>query len=81
MHDGSVATLEEVLDFYAAGGRLITTGPNAGDGRLHPNKSDLISLIDLNAQEKADIVAFLKTLTDHDFLRNPKFSDPFAAPR
>jgi len=77
MHDGSVATLEAVLDFYAAGGRHITTGPHAGDGRLHPNKSDLISRIDLNAQEKADLVAFLKTLTDHEFLQNPRFADPF----
>ncbi|MEY4980332.1 MAG: hypothetical protein RLZZ352_2602 [Pseudomonadota bacterium] len=81
MHDGSVATLEDVLDFYAAGGRNITSGPYAGDGRLHPNKSDLIARIDLNAQEKADIVAFLKTLTDHEFLSNPKFANPFLAPR
>lgn len=79
MHDGSVPTLEAVLDHYAAGGRLITSGPYAGDGRLHPNKSDLISRIDLNAQEKADIVAFLKTLTDEEFLRNPKFANPFSA--
>ena len=81
MHDGSIATLEEVLDFYAAGGRNITSGPHAGDGRLHPNKSDLIARIDLNQQEKADIVAFLRTLTDHDFLTNPKFSNPFAEGR
>ena len=80
MHDGSIGTLEEVLDFYAAGGRLITTGPNVGDGRLHPNKSDLISLINLNAQERADLVAFLKTLTDHEFLTNPALSDPFPNP-
>lgn len=79
MHDGSIATLEGVLDFYAAGGRHITTGPHAGDGRLNPNKSDLITLITLDAQEKADIVAFLKTLTDHEFITNPKFADPFAA--
>ena len=79
MHDGSMATLEEVLDFYAAGGRLIATGPHAGDGRLNPNKSDLISLIDLTEQDKTDLVAFLKTLTDHEFLTNPKFSDPFKA--
>jgi cytochrome c peroxidase len=45
---------------------------------MHPNKSDLISRIDLDAQERADIVAFLKTLTDEEFLRNPKFADPFA---
>ena len=80
MHDGSMATLEEVLDFYAAGGRNITSGPHAGDGRLNPNKSDLISRIDLTAQDKADLVAFLKTLTDHDFLTNPKLANPFAAP-
>jgi cytochrome c peroxidase len=78
MHDGSVSTLEAVLDHYAAGGRLIASGPYAGDGRAHPNKSDLISRIDLDAQERADIVAFLKTLTDEEFLRNPKFADPFA---
>jgi cytochrome c peroxidase len=79
MHDGSVATLEEVLDFYAAGGRLITSGPYAGDGRFHPNKDGLIASIHLTTQDKADIVAFLKTLTDHDFLTNPKFADPFAS--
>jgi len=77
MHDGSVATLSEVLDHYAAGGRLITGGPFAGDGRLHPNKSDLVSRIDLNAQEKADLVAFLNTLTDQEFLRDKRFANPF----
>lgn len=77
MHDGSIATLEEVLDFYAAGGRNITTGPHAGDGRLSPFKSDLIVQIDLNEQEKADIVAFLRTLTDENLLTNARFSNPF----
>lgn len=79
MHDGSVATLEDVLAFYAAGGRNIASGPHAGDGRANPNKNDFIAQIDLNAQEQADIVAFLKTLTDHEFLTNPRFADPFAA--
>jgi cytochrome c peroxidase len=78
-HDGSIATLEDMLDFYAAGGRNITSGPNAGDGRRSPLKSDLIALIKLDAQEKSDIVAFLKTLTDHDFLTNPALSSPFPA--
>jgi cytochrome c peroxidase len=80
MHDGSMGSLEEILDFYAAGGRNITSGPFAGDGRLNPNKSDLISRIDLSSQDKADIVAFLKTLTDHDFLTNPQFSNPLTTP-
>jgi cytochrome c peroxidase len=51
MHDGSTATLEEVVDFYDRGG---------GDD---PRKSKLIYKLDLSAQEKADLVAFLKTLT------------------
>lgn len=80
MHDGSVATLEAVLDFYADGGRRIASGPYAGDGRLNPHKSELISLIDLNAQDKSDLVAFLKTLTDHEFLQNPRHSDPWPRP-
>jgi cytochrome c peroxidase len=78
MHDGTVATLEDVLRFYAAGGRNLTSGPNAGDGRANPFKSDLIARIDLSEQEQADIVAFLKTLTDHEFLTNPRHADPFA---
>ena len=80
MHDGSIATLEQVLDFYADGGRNITEGVHAGDGRNNPFKSELVTLIDLNAQEKADIVAFLKTLTDNEFIHNPKISDPFKQP-
>lgn len=79
MHDGTMATLEEVLDFYAAGGRNITEGPRAGDGRLHPNRSDLVGLIDLDAQEKADLVAFLKALSDLSLAGNPRFASPFAA--
>ena len=77
MHDGSMAGLPEVLRFYAAGGRVIASGPQAGDGRANPFKSDLVAAIDLNAQEQADIVAFLRTLTDHDFLLNPRHADPF----
>lgn len=78
MHDGSKATLEEVLEHYANGGTVTTSGPNAGDGRANPFKSDLISRIDLSAQDKADLIAFLKTLTDDTLLTNPKLADPFA---
>ncbi|MFM2065227.1 MAG: hypothetical protein RLZZ584_136 [Pseudomonadota bacterium] len=79
MHDGSIVTLEEVLDFYAAGGRNITSGPHAGDGRLNPFKSDLVGRIKLSAQDKADLVAFLRTLTDDDVLTNARYANPFAA--
>lgn len=79
MHDGSIATLAEVLDFYAAGGRNVPSGPLAGDGRANPFKSGLVTLIRLTEQDKADLVAFLQTLTDHEFLSDPKHADPFAA--
>jgi cytochrome c peroxidase len=64
MHDGSIATLPEVIDFYAAGGRNIENGPFAGDGRLNPFKRKEIHALDLSAQDKTDLVAFLETLTD-----------------
>ncbi len=79
MHDGSIATLQAVVRFYADGGRNITTGPDAGDGRLNPHKSTLIDAITLTARERSDLVAFLRTLTDRRFLTNPALSDPYAA--
>lgn len=77
MHDGSMATLEEVLDVIAEGGRNLTTGANAGDGRLSPYKSKLVTPLALTSQDKSDLIAFLKTLTDREFLSNPQQSDPF----
>ncbi|CAN2534083.1 hypothetical+protein [Methylocapsa aurea] len=79
MHDGTVATLEEVIDIYARSGRKIEKGPNAGDGALSPLKSPLIVKIDLTPQEKADLLAFLKALTDETLLTSPRFSDPWKA--
>jgi cytochrome c peroxidase len=78
MHDGSIATLEEVVDHYARGGRLIESGPNAGDGFDNPNKSSFLNGFEITEQEKKDLIAFLRTLTDEDLLTNPAFSDPFA---
>lgn len=78
MHDGSIGTLEEVIDHYARGGRLIESGPNAGDGALNPNKSSLLNGFEITEQEKADLLAFLRALTDEDLLINPAYSDPFA---
>jgi cytochrome c peroxidase len=79
MHDGSMATLEEVVHFYEAGGRYIPDGPYAGDGRRSPLKSGLVSGFTLTDQERADLLAFLEALTDETFISDPRFSDPFAA--
>lgn len=77
MHDGSIETLEEVLDFYAAGGRNITSGPNQGDGRLNPFKSDFVNGFEMTADEKNDLLNFLRSLTDEAFITDPRFSNPF----
>ncbi len=77
MHDGSIATLDEVLDHYAAGGRTITTGPYAGVGRLNPNKAPNVDGFTLTTQQRRDLISFLETLTDSAFLRDTAFSDPW----
>ncbi|PRP90101.1 Cytochrome c551 peroxidase precursor [Enhygromyxa salina] len=78
MHDGSVATLAEVVDIYAAGGRLIPEGePWAGDGRASPYKSGFVMGFELSEQDRADLVAFLESLTDDAFLTDPATSNPF----
>lgn len=77
MHDGSIPTLEKVLEFYAAGGRNILSGPSKGDGRKNPFKDPRLNKIKLSKSEQADIITFLKTLTDQEMLANPRYSDPF----
>jgi cytochrome c peroxidase len=61
MHDGSVPTLEAVVEQYARGGR----GDPATDSSITP--------LSLTAEERADLVAFLRALTDEDFLRDPRY--------
>ncbi len=51
--------------------------PYAGDGRTNPFKDDIVNGIVLSAQDKIDLIAFLQTLTDFEFLSNPKIADPF----
>lgn len=77
MHDGSVATLKGVLDHYAAGGRTVKDGPNAGDGSQNPHKSQEIKARPMTPAEADALIAFLHSLTDRRFLENPAFSNPF----
>lgn len=81
MHDGSIATLDEVIDHYAAGGRTIASGPLAGIGSQHPNKDMFVAGFTITPEERSDLIAFLRALTDEDFVRDPRFADPFAAAR
>lgn len=77
MHDGSVATLEDAIDHYAAGGRTVLTGAHAGVGSESPYKSPLVRPFTLTTEEKDDVVAFLRSLTDTTFVNDPRFGDPF----
>jgi len=77
MHDGSIATLREVIEHYARGGRLIESGPYAGDGRLNPLKSGLVRGFNATDEEIDAVIAFLQSLTDETFINNPDFANPF----
>ena len=79
MHDGTVATLSDAIDHYAAGGRTITSGANAGVGSANPYKSALIGGFTITDAEKSDLIAFLRSLTDSTFLTDPRFSNPWIA--
>lgn len=63
-HDGSARTLDDVLDHYARGGRVLVAGPNAGDGAHSPLKSQFVIGFSLSPQERADLLAFFDALTD-----------------
>ncbi|MBO9732755.1 MAG: hypothetical protein J7623_29200 [Chitinophaga sp.] len=67
MHDGRFATLDQVLDHYAAG---IKGNPNLGI-QLRPGG------IPLSADEKKNLIAFMHTLTDESLLKDVKYADPF----
>ena len=77
MHDGSVATLEDVIANYERGGRLIEQGEFAGDGRLSPFKSEFVSGFELSEEDRTDLLAFLHSLTDQALLTSPQYSSPF----
>lgn len=69
MHDGRFETLEEVLDHY-------NEHVNINSPNLDPNLFASSSGLNLDSTDKANIIAFLKTLTDSTFLNNPAYSDP-----
>jgi len=72
MHDGSLASVEQVVHFYENGGR--------GRGINDPRKSPFIKGFELTNEEREALLAFLHSLTDEQFLSNPAHSAPFAVP-
>ena len=69
MHDGRFNTLEEVIDHYNNG---LKDSPSLDPALRQTMATGLM----LTTQDKADLVAFLKTLTDEDLMTNPAFSNP-----
>lgn len=74
MHDGSLATLEDVMDHYDS----IPFNPANTNlsGLLFPDDDGSINL-QLGQEKKDAIVAFMKTLTGRDIFTNEKWSNPF----
>ncbi len=71
MHDGRFSTLEEVLDHYNTG---LKNSSTIDPTLIYPlNNGGLL----LSDQDKQDIIAFLKTLSDEDLMNNPNYSNPF----
>jgi cytochrome c peroxidase len=77
MHDGSVPTLDAVMDHYAAGGRSIEAGPYRGNGHDNPNKDPLVGGFTLSDDDRANLMAFLASLTDEELLHDERFSNPW----
>ncbi|HYO80928.1 MAG TPA: MbnH family di-heme enzyme [Bryobacteraceae bacterium] len=67
MHDGSIPTLEAVIDHYASGGT-----------HSHVNKTRILRPFQLTQADKRDLIEFLKSLTDREMMRDPRWSDPWA---
>ena len=61
MHNGSISTLEEVIEHYASG------------GKNHFNKSELITGFSITDDEKDNLIHFLKSLTDETLINNSFF--------
>lgn len=71
MHDGRFATLEEVIEHYATGVKTSSTMDELLFHNIEPGG------LPLTTQDKADLVEFLKTLTDENFITDSRFSSPF----
>lgn len=69
MHDGRFATLEDVVEHY-------NSGVQADSPNLDSEMDHFVGGLSLTDQQKADLVAFMHTFTDEEFLSNPEFSDP-----
>ena len=77
MHDGSIATLSEVLDHYAAGGRTIADGRTRRRSAARTRSRAVHQRLRAHRRaRRADVIAFLESLTDEALLTDPRFRAP-----
>ncbi|MEC8423222.1 MAG: cytochrome c peroxidase [Myxococcota bacterium] len=76
-HDGSFPSLDDVIDAYARGGRLLVGGPYPGDGATSPWKDPRITGFSLSQTEKEQLIAFLESLTDAGANARPFLQTPW----
>ena len=72
MHDGRFGSLDEVIEFYNS---AVEPSPSLSPLLRAPDGTP--KRLNLSEQDKADLKAFLETLTDEAFLTDSRFSDPF----
>ncbi len=77
LHDGSAASLEDILNIYENGGREIKEGVNKGNGRENIFKHTLIKGFSISENERKDLMAFLLSLSDAQFIKNSDYQNPF----
>ncbi len=76
MHDGSLPTLEAVIDHYASGGRARETAPQASRSESAAGVDALMTGFTLTSEERRQLVAFLHALTDPSFVRRAQAMSP-----
>jgi cytochrome c peroxidase len=76
-HDGSVGSLGELMAHYSDGGRSFHIGELTEVGHDNPYKSEEVGGFEMTADELGQLVAFLQSLTDRDFIEDPRFRDPW----
>jgi cytochrome c peroxidase len=68
MHDGSIPTLDAVIDHYAAGGRARFIDSDARNMKRHSRTDPLITGFQLTLEERRQLIRFLQALTDETFV-------------
>lgn len=76
-HDGSVATIQDIIAIYERGGRASTDSSFNGDGKNNQLKSILIKGFHLTSSERSALLSFFAAMTDTSYLQKSELLNPF----